>query len=453
MRLSSYNIVTRKLANGDHVILNSRNGLLDLIDEEAFDLIQNHCDDDELSNDLLEEMQEVKDHFLERGFLTNLSRNDEYEDARNQAIELESKITTDKWGIVLIPNLGCNYRCPYCFEKDGGYPNIKMSKKQVDAIFNLIKDKLIPEEDITLYGGEPLQGENRELIEYIIHKGMELGRYFFTVTNGHDLEYYMDLLGKDKIRILQITMDGPRDIHNKRRISTDGKDSYDRIINNIERVLSETEAEVRLRINLDQQNYPYIMDLLDEFDKRGFLDNEAFSIGASPVVGIDKDAILHDKLIALEKDLDSNYPNLRDVLMGRSRMNHNKVLPTLFFGTPLSLKVTGCGASHNLKVFAPDGSIYSCWSCVGRKDHKIGEFDDMGNVRWNEDVLKLWRSSALSGKDKCIKCKYGFLCGGGCNWQSLPGVNDNCSFDCDYYYYRFDEYLARVTEEYLSAGN
>lgn len=60
---------------------------------------------------------------------------------------------------------------------------------------------------ILLYGGESLLKENREIIEYIVNEGAKKGFVFNAITNGFDLESYIDLLSMDKIRFLQITLD------------------------------------------------------------------------------------------------------------------------------------------------------------------------------------------------------------------------------------------------------
>ena len=80
MRFSRYNILSKRLNNGDYVLLNSFSGLLDLIDEEVFDLISAHSKDEELSPEILDSMAEILDSYIERGYLTKLSSNEENRD-------------------------------------------------------------------------------------------------------------------------------------------------------------------------------------------------------------------------------------------------------------------------------------------------------------------------------------------------------------------------------------
>lgn len=51
---------------------------------------------------------------------------------------------------------------------------------------------------ITLYGGEPLLAKNREIVEYIVKRGVELGYKFDAISNGYEIQYYKDLFGEGK---------------------------------------------------------------------------------------------------------------------------------------------------------------------------------------------------------------------------------------------------------------
>ena len=72
MKFSRYNILSSQLSTGDFILMNSMAGTLDRIDHEAYDLILTHSDEEVLSQDVLDEMDEVRDHFLDRGYLTEL---------------------------------------------------------------------------------------------------------------------------------------------------------------------------------------------------------------------------------------------------------------------------------------------------------------------------------------------------------------------------------------------
>ncbi len=102
-----------------------------------------------------------------------------------------------------------------------------MVDKAYEAISKIRVDERTTNKSIQLYGGEPLLAENKKIVEYIVKQGKQRGYVFNAVTNGYDLDAYEDLLGPDNITRLQITVDGDREWHNKRRIHYQNPDSFD----------------------------------------------------------------------------------------------------------------------------------------------------------------------------------------------------------------------------------
>ena len=453
MRFSSYNILSRQLNTGGYVLLNGLTGTLDVIDEEAYALITSHSDEEVLSKAVMEQMAEVRDHFIERGYLTELSAEGELAKAEALAYDLVKKREDLNWAVVLLPSLECNYRCTYCFEQYNGYPAQTMSKKQVDAIFEIIKDKIDSGARITLYGGEPLAKKNREIIEYIVEKGKEIGCYFFAVTNGHDLDHYIDLLGKDSVRGIQISMDGPRAIHNRRRISLDKVSSYDKILANIEKTLRDTDVVINLRINLDKRNAPYLISFLEDLERCGILDNPNVNVVANQVLGIGDLTLIHDEMRVLEKAVEAKYPRFKEIFTHRTQTSNDFILPALLLGEPVVQRVSVCGAPDNMKLFCPDGNIYSCWNSLGRSDLVIGTFDEEGHVDWNIETLEAWKRTRLPYNRACLGCKYAFICGGGCRGPAFLKETVAYVHECDYYRNTFGSYLAGIANEYLAIEN
>ena len=445
MRFSHYNILSKETKDGEYVLLNSSSGLMDVIDKEAYDVISSYAEADSLPSDVMESLSGIKDQFLERGYLTDLSYEEEIAKAKKKAQELFVDYLKDAWDVVIVPTLACNYRCTYCFEQGTGYPTRSMSRSQVDAIFRIIQDKMGRGNRITLYGGEPLAKENRQIIEYIVSKGKEIGKNFFTVTNAHDLDHYMDLVGDDGISTLQITVDGPKRIHDSRRIPVDGTSSYEKILHNIERVLHETDASISLRINVDKRNAESIIDFLEDLEARGILDHKNLQVAASTVVGVGDLRLTSEELRQFEQETEARFPQVKDNFMIRTRTNNSDILASLYLGEIVHPRVAACGAAGTTKIFTPEGDIYPCWGCLGQLEQVIGTYDDSGSVYWNEKVLEKWKKNAIANNE-CIECKYAFLCGGGCRRPALPGEITSHQYDCEYYNELFADYLAKAIE-------
>ena len=264
MRFSSYNVLSDKLPGGGYVLLNGLTGALDLIDQKFYDFISKNSDSfdaDDIGSDIIND-------YLDRGFITDQTVDEEIDFAKKMIAKIRS--FSDSYHVVIVPNMNCNYRCVYCFERDTqcfkSRDDYIMTKECVDAVFKFI-EKNKTDKNITLFGGEPLNKNNLEIIDYIVNEKNRDGRYSFcAVTNGHDLETFIPYLGENKINYLQITVDGPKQIHDKRRIALSGESSFDKVFSNIKRVLQVPKVEIDIRINVDNRNLPYLEELMEFID-------------------------------------------------------------------------------------------------------------------------------------------------------------------------------------------
>lgn len=186
-------------------------------------------------------------------------------------------------GIVLMPTYDCNLRCVYCYERH------RLSRGQewlehtitpsvLDDIFMQAKDFKTRGYSIrscTLYGGEPLLARNKSLIRNICERCRENDLTVGAVTNGCELEYFIDIIKEFKFSNIQITLDGLKEIHDSQRPFAGGIGSYDKIMNNIGLAL-EHGINVSLRSNVTSKSISGIKNLMDEFKSRGFTDNSCF---------------------------------------------------------------------------------------------------------------------------------------------------------------------------------
>ena len=93
--------------------------------------------------------------------------------------------------MTLIPTMNCNFRCPYCYEKDKKYPVKKMTTEVMDAIIKYVESRIDSVDHIfvTWYGGEPLLGLHEirimqnKLIELASQKDVQVSGMI--ITNGY----------------------------------------------------------------------------------------------------------------------------------------------------------------------------------------------------------------------------------------------------------------------------
>lgn len=161
--------------------------------------------------------------------------------------EYHYKLNNEMKSITLNVTNECNLSCKYCLFGEYFYnrrnDNCRMMSMEVaeNALKLLFHNSKNAERlHIGFYGGEPLLNYN--LIKYIVNQAKGMNRQakrinFHMTTNG-------TLLDNEKIRwlienniSLLISLDGPRNIHDRYRRFKNGKGSHDLIIENISRIL------------------------------------------------------------------------------------------------------------------------------------------------------------------------------------------------------------------------
>lgn len=168
----------------------------------------------------------------------------------------------------------CNLRCDYCIYSDKyptgpSYSTRNMLAKIAKAAINLYKDRCSGNDSpcISFYGGEPLL--NFKLIKQCVEyskKTFERSVEFAITTNG-------TLLSKDKIRfliknnfILQVSVDGPKEVHNKHRRTRDGKPSFDRIYSSLRKIFEENKDYYYNRVGFNcVLSPPYPLSVVESF--------------------------------------------------------------------------------------------------------------------------------------------------------------------------------------------
>lgn len=280
MRTSSYNIIVKVDDDaGRYALLNSYTHAFDIVNQNVYRYLKNEGSDCDISD-------ETKKKLVKRGYITSLSKEDERELVKRLLDKIYDEVRLKNFGFHFIISYDCNLRCVYCYEDPilngcACLPKGRISKEQVDKAYEIIvekdKNKTGKKKVIHLYGGEPFLASNREMVEYIVEKGKNLGYAFSVTSNGYDLDKYLDFLEvNSKIFSFQITLDGIAEIQNKRKPHYRNKDSFERISANIDSLL-KLGILISVRINTDTSTVERIPELLDFFfDKRGDANDEMF---------------------------------------------------------------------------------------------------------------------------------------------------------------------------------
>lgn len=141
--------------------------------------------------------------------------------------------------LVLTVTDGCNLRCQYCYlEKETRFMKASTALTAIEYFLARSDDNHQP--IISFYGGEPLLA--KELVREVVQSARCLpggDRVLFVIdTNATLLDVSLvEWLAKEGIH-LQVSLDGPREIHDRHRIDGEGQPSFDRVMSGLDLLLA-----------------------------------------------------------------------------------------------------------------------------------------------------------------------------------------------------------------------
>ncbi|MDR2131618.1 MAG: SPASM domain-containing protein [Odoribacteraceae bacterium] len=418
IRKSSYTISVKLDDTEDkYMLIHGYTGAVDLVNEKVIRYLENADANAPI-------LDTTVDALKVRGYLTTKTEEEERERVRKLAHILHQKDKILFKHFMFLVAYDCNFRCPYCYEKkvlknSRQWTKKIFSKEMVDKAYNAISkiggDRRLHSRQITLYGGEPLLEKNKDIVEYIVTKGTDLGYRFMAITNGYDLNHFVHLLGPDKICTLQVTLDGIKEHHDKRRVHYRTKKSFDKIITNIGMALTQ-DVRIGIRVNTDADNFADLEKLEQMFRNLGYTDNAKLSIHSALL--FDHNPLSTNKSLSfldqqkfndLHKHTNYRY-NCTITSMAQLLVNAIKNNKTIDFSSEF------CAAQSGSYILDPFGEIYACWEEVGHQEKIIGHYNELVEWMGHKD---LWHNQNIASNSKCISCRYAFFCKGGCISQEI----------------------------------
>ena len=417
--------VVIELENGEYLLINPYSGLADLIDAETLAMLEEGTYD--LHDETVAYLKR-RGHLVEEG-----EEQDLFSHMEALSQEIHKEFCTYNLHVVM-PTYECNLQCPYCFERHLYRKDLKwrttMDEKTVDALFKAIVslDKENKgEKCVVFYGGEPLQYKNLSIVKYMLEQGEENGYSFKIVTNGADFYHFVPLLSQFDILKIQITIDGPKKIHDKRRVRKGGKGTFDDIVKGIDAAL-DNNLPLGIRINVDSENLRYLPEFAQFYKEKGWYPRiYAFATNVHDFECVGYSAALSPKKFTRELINLFSKDERMDVLFQTFRYP-NVLLEHLFAGEPFKPRFWACGAHTSILIYDPLGDIYPCYEAVGEEVHKIGEY--MPVLQFNER-LNQWRNRTVFTIAECRECSCAFFCGGGCAHRAYEAAESLYSPMCD----------------------
>lgn len=265
---------------------------------------------------------------------------------------------------------------------------------------------------VTFFGGEPsLYPEKLSEIIRIAEKEQVPIKQYNIITNGVSFSNHMfEVLSNSKFRFIQITIDGPKNIHDKRRISQNYDGTWEVIIDNINKLLNKTNLTIVIHTVLDRMNseekYGMMIDeLIDIFGKNTIKERFLFNIG-----------LLSHPNSSCAYTIE-NIPDIAEyanIYVNTIKVALERDIFLLDF-----LNIWPCTYHKETDlVVAPNGDLYNCISGVGREEFRICSYSEF----LNSPIDFLRRYSQFMENDntdnECKDCIYLPICNGGCRFNA-----------------------------------
>ena len=358
---------------------------------------------------------------IEQGFLV-----DENENEQAKYLYFYNKMRLGSvaklLSITFVPSYACNLACPYCLQ--GAYKNEKaLNDKQTDTVLKFAEKMIIfshqngqiPISHIhaNLYGGEPMM-QKQAIMRYCDGMNSLAKKYnceiHYMMTSNFTLldDDILDMIERYKIQT-QISIDGNRKEHDKRRIFKNGSGTYDLIIGNLQKMQKRHLADcVVIRLNIDQNNIQCAEEVLEAVHEYstdvyfGFLESfNGYNDDFSPNVVSNEGNIKAGEI-----------KKLNDLLR-----KYNFTVPEEFG------KISPCAINCVNKFFVDcDLNVYTCELALKHPELRVGVLAEDGEFIPNNNFYVMMNRSPANYPE-CMRCKFMPICAGGCAAKAY--IRDN----------------------------
>jgi uncharacterized protein len=315
-----------------------------------------------------------------------------------------------KYFAQVVLNLDCNLACTYCYEggmKGRRYMSVETAGLLADV---LERDHIANGKDVALsfYGGEPLM--SLDLITSISERlksnsaACKVGYSFNLVTNGTLLTpRTVEKLIPLGLTGAKVTLDGPKENHDRFRPFVSGKGSFDAIVANVKEVSDKIKIQVGGNYTLE--NYREFPRLLDFLLEEGLTPERISLVQFVPVVKGGGE-------FALPEFNDGCASTDEPWLVEASLFLREEILKRGFH-TPKVGPSPCMIESVNDIVVNYDGVIFKCPAFLGWKEMAVGDLQTGIKEYAVSHNLDVWK------KEECLDCAYLPLCFGGCRYLKL----------------------------------
>jgi uncharacterized protein len=328
----------------------------------------------------------------------------------------------------IIPTRGCNLNCRYCNfavpQDNVSMMTLSTARDAVDAYLDLLKSVGQNEAEIHFFGGEPFYA--KKIVQFVVEytnyqvdrEGMEAK--FEVTTNGLFSEVDCSWIA-DHFDTVVLSLDGPEDIQELHRPSTNQNQATNIIIQNA-KSFSLGPAELIVRACVTNQSVGRMEEIADWIWQT-----------------FRPSTVCFEGLTLSTRSAEAGLHPPDPWEFGRHFWQAARILETHGIETVLSTvnltawQISGCPVGKDALIISPDGSIDACyqlredWESQGLDFH-LGQLVNQ-SFKINPGALQSVRDFAARDKPLCADCFCRYHCAGGCHishpTDDLAGAYDD----------------------------
>jgi uncharacterized protein len=351
--------------------------------------------------------------FLSGGFVVSSGHNEHF---RLERYYRSTRFNPAVMNLTLVPTLGCNFACDYCFQGQAK-PKGFMSQDVQDAVIEHLKKHAptLKRLQVCWYGGEPTLAAG-DFIDTLSDRMMEICRESkisynaFMVTNGflYDPDTAKRLLSK-RVNTVQVTLDGPAEYHDSRRCLVSGGPTYERIIENLTGIVNTLPVTIMIRVNIDERNRDFVKTLIDDLAARGLGGKQKFRMYFAPVRASTEGCHSCSDVTMLNAEYGRLEAGLYRYAIEKGLSSLPQ--PPMLLGNCQAVRPRGM-------IVLPDGDLHKCWDTVGEPSLRAGSIFDLDGFV-NGGVHLQWMSWTPFANETCKACSILPSCVGFCAYKHL----------------------------------
>ena len=312
--------------------------------------------------------------------------------------EVQMCIDNRELHLILLPTEACNFRCVYCYES---FRLKRMEPWVVEGVKRLLSRRApgLKSLSISWFGGEPLLA--LDVMEDVLrhvgslrHEFPDLRFDSDATTNASLLTRpVLERLAASGVRRYQVTFDGPRDHHDRKRVLAGGRGTFDRIWGNLVALkASEAAFSIMVRVHVDRENADAMELFLQDY-RVAFGDDPRFELfirGLSRLGG-SNDASL--RILEGEE-------GTRQIMTLRARATELGLRQK-----ELRLENSICYAARaNSFVIRANGNLNKCTVALEEPRNVVGRIHADGRLSIDKAVMIPWMRGLRSGDRQELQC-------------------------------------------------